>query len=479
MKFKHSHPINIIEYTSRFLVLLVFPIIRALFLTKMDFYTWLQGAWFDLLVLLTIISLGVIAWWRYTYHLDDDGIHIKKGILLVKRRFIPYKKLSVVSVENPFYFIPIHAVRVTADTNGGLPTVPDFKITILKSELGNIISHVTQPFKNGSQLKRVYYPKNRYITLLSFLVSNSLTGVLFVSTFISGLGKVLGKEFENQVVVRLTSIAKFLAFGVPPIAATIGLAILGGWGVSFIVNLIRHLKFSVVRQGTSLDIKSGLVTKRRYLISVKRINLIELRQSLFTKTIGIYTALIHSNGYGKKRDELSILMPAGRRADISQNFCLLLPEIPINKPTLKPDKKRIVRFVWPSILLSIIISVAWIFAYNSFPKYNSVILFIGLMAQLPCLWFVVVRFFAFGHTGIGLANEVYTFTYTKAFRFKTISVPRNRVVKVKIRQSPFQIKNKSCDVLIYTFSEGKKLHLLQSLRLSDVIEILGSDLNKI
>jgi len=473
MKFKHSHPINIIEYTSRFLVLLVFPIIRALFLKKMDFYTWLQGAWFDLLILLAIITLGVIAWWRYVYSLDDDGIHIKKGIILVRSRFIPYEKLSVVSVEKPFYFIPIHAVRVTADTNGGLPKVPDFKITILKSELGSIISHVTQPFKKGSELKRVYYPKNRYITLLSFVVSNSLTGVLFVSTFISGLGKVLGKEFENQVFVRLTTIANFLAFGVPPLAATIGLAILGGWGVSFIINLIKHLKFSVIRQGTILDIKSGLFTKRRYLISVKRINLIELRQSLFTKAMGIYTALIHSNGYGKKKDELSLLMPAGRRVDISQNFCLLLPEIPICKPTLKPDKKHMFRFVWPSMLLSLVVSIAWIYAYNSFPKYNSVILFIGLMAQLPCLWFVIVRFFAFWHTGIGLANEVYTFTYTKGFQFKTVSVPRHRVVKVIVRQSPFQIKNKSCNLIIYTFSEGKKKHLLQSLNYSAALEIMG------
>ena len=34
-----------------------------------------------------------------------------------------------------------------------------------------------------------YLPRNFYIAVLSFVASNTLTGVLFISTFISGAGK--------------------------------------------------------------------------------------------------------------------------------------------------------------------------------------------------------------------------------------------------------------------------------------------------
>ncbi len=334
MKFKRSHAINILEHTSKFLVLLVFPIIRAMFISNIGFYSWIKGAWFDLLIILMIIALGFWAWFRYEYCLADDGIYLKKGIIIVKNRYIPYKKISVLSIEKPFYLIPIHAVRVRADTDGGLPTHPDFSITINRSELDAFREKATSPFIHEGEIKRVYLPKNFYIAILSFIVSNTLTGVLFMSTYISGIGNVLGKEVEEQMKGQLTVIAQKLAFGIPPIAAIIAFILLGGWAVSFILNLIRHLRFSVTRQSGSLYIQSGLVTRREYLLTVKRINLIELRQTFFTKLFGFYSAFVHCNGYGKKKDELSILMPAGERHDLQLNIKMLLPEIPICKPTI-------------------------------------------------------------------------------------------------------------------------------------------------
>ena len=138
MKYRHSHPINILEHTSRFLILLFLPILRAvweLLQETPDFYEWLAGAWMDLVTCLCILALGTIAWYRYEYCFTDTGIDMRKGLFLVKRRFLPYRKLSVVSVEHPFYLRPFGAVRVAADTDGGTFNREDFKATMHQEDV--------------------------------------------------------------------------------------------------------------------------------------------------------------------------------------------------------------------------------------------------------------------------------------------------------------------------------------------------------
>ncbi|MFZ2537748.1 MAG: PH domain-containing protein [Oscillospiraceae bacterium] len=474
MEYRHSHAINIIEHTSKYLVLLVLPAVRALFIGNIGFYAWLQGTWFDILTIMIIFMLGFVAWYKYIYRLTDDGIFIKQGIILPKYRYIPYKKLSVVSVERPFYLIPFKAVKINADTDGGSPTAPDFAITVYKSQVEDIVKKVNAPFINYAEIKRVYLPKNFYIAVLSFIASNSLTGVIFASTFISGTGKVLGGEFENQVVAQITSVASFIAVGVPPIAAVIGFAILGGWAVSFLTNLIRHLKFSVTRQSGNLFIQSGLVTRREYYITVDRINLIELRQTLTTKIFGLYTAFIHSNGYGKRKDELSVLMPSGEGGDLAQNMKLLLPEIPICKPKLKPGFKYLSRFLIPPAWCVVIASLLWVICHKLFPDFGDIILYIGVMAELPCLWYLFVKIISFFHTGVGESETAYTLCYTYGYRIKTVAVPKKRVVKLKIRRSFFQIMSGCCDLVFFTYSEGEKRHVVPNLNFEEAKIFMGA-----
>lgn len=474
MGYRHSHAINILEHTSKYLALLIFPAIRALFASNSGLYGWLQGAWFDILTVMVIILLGFWAWYKYVYKLTEDGIYIKQGIILPKYRFIPYKKLSVVSIERPYYLIPFKAVRINADTDGGFPTTPDFAITVYKNQVDDIVKKANAPFINYAEIKRVYLPKNFYIAVLSFVASNSITGVIFASTFISGAGKILGSEFENRVVLQITSVANFMIVGVPPIAAVIGFTILGGWAISFLTNLIRHLRFSATRQSGNLFIKSGLVTRREYYIAVKRINLIELRQTLITKIFGFYTAFIHSNGYGKRKDELSVLMPSGEGSDIVQNMKLLLPEIPICKPKLRPRLKYLSRFLIPPIWCVIIASLLWVIGDWLFPEFGDMILYIGLMAELPCLWYLAVKIISYFHTGVGESETAYTLCYTYGYRIKTVAVPKKRVVLLTIRRSLFQVMSGCCDLVILTYSEGRKRHVVPNLNFEEAKKVMGA-----
>ena len=71
--YHHAHPVDIVLSVSRFLGLLIFPALRALYslLFTMDhLIDWLRGAWFDLIVIFLIVGLGFIRWYGRGYRLE-------------------------------------------------------------------------------------------------------------------------------------------------------------------------------------------------------------------------------------------------------------------------------------------------------------------------------------------------------------------------------------------------------------------------
>ena len=60
---KRTHPITILEFVYKYLYLLLIPVLRGLFYlltTSHDVYSWLSGAWMDLLVVALLFCSPLI-----------------------------------------------------------------------------------------------------------------------------------------------------------------------------------------------------------------------------------------------------------------------------------------------------------------------------------------------------------------------------------------------------------------------------------
>lgn len=477
MKRIHSHPIYILESTSRYLILLLFPILRALITTilwyqKGSFTAWLSGAWFDLIIIGIILGLGIYQWFSYTFCYDNYGIYVYKGIILRQVRYIAYANLTAISLEVPWYYYPFHVVRLKADTDGGTPLNADFAVTTKLDIAETVLLYGNAALNRTNQLKRYYIPSNFYIAIFSLLTSNSLTGVLYVAASISKSGDIFGQDIEDKIVTGFTHIASLLAFGLPPAAAIIAYTILGCWLFSFVMNLFNHLRFEASRSGGILDVKVGLFTRRQFSIAVKRINCMMIRQSLMTKMLGLFSVFIQCTGYGKVQNELSVLMPAGEQRELISNLTMLLPEIPVAKRQIKPKLINLSRFLIPPLALISVVCAAGIAAAYFFPDFSSSMIALLVIAEIPCVWWLGVKVFAFFFTGIGVSEDVITLYYTYAYKVMTCSIPRNKISKITTSQTLFQISTKCCDVIFYPYGEKQARHKVLNLNLPEVRKLL-------
>ena len=72
-----EHPLKIIAYASKSIWLLIFPLLRGLKTAHIDpdfFYNWIKGAWFDIMVLLIILSYGYLRWFTTWIRFSETDI---------------------------------------------------------------------------------------------------------------------------------------------------------------------------------------------------------------------------------------------------------------------------------------------------------------------------------------------------------------------------------------------------------------------
>ena len=60
MEYQRAHPIQMIQSTAKYFFLLLLPVLRGLLFSGGDLTVWMDGAWFDLLIILIMVTLGYL-----------------------------------------------------------------------------------------------------------------------------------------------------------------------------------------------------------------------------------------------------------------------------------------------------------------------------------------------------------------------------------------------------------------------------------
>ncbi len=469
-KFMRCNPLMIFENTSKYFMFLLLPLLRALFTVSGGLSAWVQGAWFDLIIIGLIISLGLYQWYCMKFSFKQHGIYAVKGIFLRQKKYIPYEKISAIFIQKPWFYAPIKMVRVHIDTDAGGHRNFDFYILVKKKSLDEIISKletVNVISSYDAKAKKTIVPRNLYIAIFSFVTSDSLTGVLYVITAVSQFGNIFSEDIEYMLVSNFTDIASQYTFGLPVIVAVISYAILTFWLIAFITNIIGHLKFEVKRNKNYFHIKYGLLTKNENIVENSHINFLLIRQTLLTKIMGYFSVLIDCTGYGKSKNQISVLLPAGEAEEIESNLKFLFGELPIVKRQVTPKRNNFFRFVsYPSALVLLILAVCLVLLHFM-AEHATLIIFAGIAVLVPAVWWLIVKFYSFFFTGIGTRDNIVTLYYTKGFGIYTSCIYLDRIVDIRYIQTPIQQLTEGCDINIYTYSERVKKQTVASLNVSE------------
>lgn len=481
---KKQHPIAILKYISKNFWLLLIPLVRGLFALKFDFYSWISGAYLDILVILLILGLAIFRWWNIYYEIQDKGILFHKGLLVSEDFFIPYRSMSSVTAKRALFFRPLKAVIISVETDSiqGVETQSQADIKIIINLIDYKILYNKIPINKGKSTL-TYRAHRTQLLLYSLVFSSSLSGLIYFGTFLIQSGRLVSTELEKifmGAVNDVTNFAGMVIEGLTPVTVSIIIIIGIGWLISFVTNYLHTLSFCVRRSGKSIFIKSGFFSKWKYYINTERINYADIRQNLLMKLCRVMSVQVCCTGYGKSKNEMPVFVPITTKKSVMGVMKLLLPEYEPKDITVCPKWNYIMRFMGPPTALIFAIIFAAAALVMIFPRWYSVIFFAAVMCEILSVQLLLVKFVAYYTNGVGLEDGVLCLNYCRFYQFHKVVLPVENITSVEIRQTVFQRMNMSCDFVICTRGETTKYHRVRGLDLKEAeraAEKLGYNTN--
>lgn len=477
-KAVHAHPFSIFTYLYRYIFLLIIPVARGFFtgLTG-GFAAWLSGAWLDVLIVVAIISLAYLKWDNFKYYMDIHGIYYTYGIFFKRAGFIPAQKISTFAVMKPFWLRPLRVSKVRVDTIALRPQKADLEFFVSFDQADRLQDLFnTSPLTQGNVLCQ-YRPSIMGVVFLSLFTSNSFIGIVLMATFISQMGQILGRQFNDFVFYTFEELSRLLAIGIPPIAAGAALILVAGWLIAFCFNLLQTKNLCTRRTQHGLQIGGGVITQKHYELRISDISFVDIRQSLLTKLFRLYSVYLNAIGFGKEKDDISAIIPFSTQKRTLNRLSLLLPEYRISPRQLKPNFGAVFKFIidpfWPCVLIPAgTLVAAWFL-----PNWTSIIRFTGFMLSVPAFWFLGVRLVDFATSGISKIDDYYTLRYSKLYYIHTVVFNWDKIALINIRQSILQRGDDKCDIVISTRAEGRRTHHIRNLDRQPSLEIFHAHEN--
>ncbi len=468
---QHQHKIAVLKYAKGNFWLLIFPIVRSLFSMNFNFYYWLRGAFWDIFVVSSIFILAFLRWNFVRYKITDMEIYVSYGTFIKGKVKLPLKSISGVCVYTPFLMKPFKASVISFYTDADFAEKrsdnSELKLILNKTECSQILSKIPIDLP---EIKIICESPKKDLIIFSLLFSSSLSGIIFIGTVFMQLSRLADEKFSERILSALDNAMGTMSDffkGVTPLTAAVILMFFFGWIISFLINLVHHLRFTVCRRGENIFLKNGSLSYWKYYVNISRINYADLHQNLVMKIFKIMSVNVSCSGYRKRKNQVPVFVPITTVDRVRSTMRAILPDFTQSNISLRPIRTYFIVYVWFPLIMSVAIPVAEIFLKRNFIEWGEIIHFVSAVSELSVLYLLAVKIVGRVGTGIGRNDSAITIKYCKRIRFHTVIVPVAKVACVEIRQSFFQIRKRSCDLIVCTRGDGFSRHRIRGLMLDD------------
>lgn len=425
--------------------------------------------------LMLAVIWSTLYWYRFTYHVENNELHVYKGILVRKKILIPKERIQVIDLEQGILQRLFKIVAVKIETAGG--KAPEVRLSAVSKQNAETLRKLLLNSKQASEDEHnntAQHQTAKTISLpdLFIFAITSTSGLGIVATIFSvGLAsfeyinEITNQQkfsiIERQVIHPLKTIyekatAESIFIAAFFIICCIIAVLIFLWFLSVIGTMLKYGSFTAVRIEDRLQISYGILKRRQASFPIQRIQAVRIDERLLRQPLGYVSVKIESAGFALESSEKAILFPLihrDRAVDFLQKF---LPEfsydIPLNGLPILARKRYILRsvlFVLPLVLVGIVTAVLWI-PWNLFS-----------LSLLPIA--ALIGWWKYEDACVGYEQGMFAMRFRHIFTRTTLFVPRGCMQSLSVKRSLLQRRFN-----LATF--GFDLASLSYFRLVDVSE---------
>lgn len=460
---------------------MILPILAIFFTNLVGREGWVITLSIGVLLLILLI-FAFLSWKNTFYYVENDVLFYQKGVLRKSKQGISIDKITTINenqelIERIFKLstFKVDAGSVTKGNEIKL-TISKIEAEILKEELGksktktNSQEAVPEKSNESSQpMKTEYHISTKELIMYAIASNSFFAGLIFVMAvwqFIEDIPYVnnfIEGPAGSWVNQHLDSTVKGLS--VPAIITAVLFILFAyiffSFLISIVIAVVKYYDFTVSRQGDKIEIKYGLLEKKRYHLSADKITALYLKHGLIGQFCKIGELKIESIGYGDEKGEAAILYPVIKDDKRVGILKALLPEYAFEDAICKPPNRALKSFLMK---------------YTSMPFFLAMILSFtvpyGAFSWIAVVLFCITGFVSYKKTRISRTADQFVMMGGVLGKWTTV-IKSSHIQAITTKQSFFQ-KRSGLIHLEYSYQSnnyGKKSSV-QYLDQKEVAEMI-------
>lgn len=467
-KYKHVHIYTFFKYVSRFMYLLIIPLIQHLLLRPQSLIGFIGTMGFNILCVLLLLTVSFSEYRSAKYYSTSNEFSFRKGIIMHRRVKIPREAIETVFVQRTFITRFFGARKLHIDTPAVGNSSTDVNIYLNKKSTEALINTI---YPRGTS-HSTHKSSNFRILIMAATWSNSFTGYLVFIPFLNKVGDVLGEEFSQMLLSKVNVSIYLASIGIPPLAATIGGIMLLGWGVSFLVQFFGYFGFKTDIYDDYIEINRGLINTNRNIIPIDKINVLQIKQSIIMIPMKLYGAFAYTISSGKTKNDKSMLIPAQSYDSIVKALDKMLPFNKDESDKVRPAKLEI--FSYLTVPLFVMLGLtAGLIVMLCFHIHHDIVILYTLLSLFIVITLVILMTVAHKRSFLATNESCVIASSYRGLSITKSIIPYDKIQCVVIRRSIFQRLGPDCTVKIYAYGEKSNCFIVRQLNYNKTLTLLN------
>lgn len=385
-------------------------------------------------IIALILISGILTWLRFTYRIEDGELRIESGLIIRKKRYIPFERIQSLDLSEGILQRPFGLVKMTIETAGSGLEAEAILTAISKNEAQQIQEILSQSKNAAVDIDDNSQPAEKEAHILYQITPGEL---ILLSSTSGGVGVVISAVFAfltqfAEVIPYekvFDELSVFITGGIMLISLIVFLGFLLAWLIALIGSVLKYANFTVKRVGDELIITRGLLEKKQLTIPLHRIQALRINENPVRQAIGYATVYLESAGGSLKDTDSSrvMLLPIIKRQRIRQKLAQGIKDYQLTEEFTPAPKKALSRYMIRGLFVSIPVAILCLYFFEIW----------GLFSLLFVMLVLVLSYYQYKAAGWTILQNQLVLR-SRFISKTTVYLRKNRTQSITMKETFFQ-----------------------------------------
>ncbi len=407
--------------------------------------------WLMIGIALLAMTIAIIDYFRFFFHIKDDELRVQKGILTKKNLSIPFDRIQTVNLEQNLIHQMFNVVKVVVDTAGSVQN--EFEFEALKKDKAEALRNLILSHKSSKALptaldaiddvdeKEEEVFSIDVVNLIKIgITENHIRSGSLIIVFLFWIQEAL-----DDVGVNILDYGEKL--NLSGTISTILFFVVVFFILAFFVSLFKtvlvYFNLKLKRRKDGFDLVYGLLNRKQVAALDNKIQMMSWSDNLLKKILGFHDLQLKQASSIAVNSKKSIRIPGCKIEQVEQVAASLYDNFTFAPEAYQSiSKKYFYRLAIYLTLIAAIALTASFFLEAESLRYYPII---------GCIYFIVTGYFKWRKTKYAYNQDMINLK-SGIYADKATLIPIYKIQAMDLKQNLYQRRHHLASLKLYTAS---------------------------